>query len=1448
MGDSLYTPRSNEYWAEYYKTNSNPINLVLPDWVYKYQRPVSSTTTRRTGPRGNNAYLKTVKSNTKWSAGYSVVAKALQGDSDAMAEVRAKKLNELSPELQSLYKQVATLEQQTGASQSPSVVERVIDVLSRPTYAVASAYKAQVQSLQNASGSTDINDFLMLPFFTPGIIAANIDDFWNGLYGTSKVTFSDVLNQAHPDMPDVAKGVLGFALDVAMDPTTYIGVGAFKSLAKGAATSGIRAAGNADKLAKSVDEMAEAIVKSDDDTLKAVYRELDKAWEESGYPNVGGRPATEVPDALKLNPRDKDLVKQRLQTMLVGSSARLSPGSAGSAVQVQATRAAKEFLTAIQPLIYKNVAFKEYDRIIREAIDNGDFVPVGDVLPAPGIEMLSEKALSMGEAEAIARIQVLRSERGRLTRTAGLKEIDPKVPAKSDKYGYSSGYHMTKKEKDLRDARVAEINKELDSLLDTLKVDLKDPTTVEAINALLRYDDEALTLIRQRDALDSSLRTIKVKGKNIRVQQSFESVDDIDRFLARVYKTSPAKVNKNGTLRKQLIKDLEERKAVEAALNQKIADVLFSKVNALNLPKGARKVKYRKTPTGDLVRQLVKLVDDAHSERMLGEATQAAAMMGVEVPKTGRQVTKNADAVIKEIKEEIQYRLNDGSLTRYDLKKVAEKEGADPSVLDDFAYLEPKNRAALTLAENRPAVVAIPKVDPEDAKAILAKNETVSESAKQLARQRAAESADDITATALDIMVQEMNLATRRNFSLKIGFLGNGPAVASFAVPAWLDDAVERVYNFNWVKKFTEAFNKSLVSSAGLDPLLARAKAREMGKSNAHIAAVASRLREEFSQFSKAERIEAWKSLVTKGNRVPTAADEVIIRELRLIAEKFAPGAFRGIREPLSLGEVAAWLPSHTKLYKKGRWHDWSVKSGVLHSDEDPVEWLLEHLKSTDLLEIDPAELVWDLHIASEKAIQRKATIETIVQNFGISAGDDQLTQTLRNKYGYHEYEPIAGQNYIFSPEIARQVRKIDELLKSPKGLEFFGEYAGRITTLWKRTVTVYNPGFHVRNTAGDLFVSWLDGVSGVHGVKSFGMAVKTLKAFKRFDVNSKDVDELLTALNDPEMAQAYQRIKNLGTPPNQSEVLFRSSGGVDWTIGDIMVHYMDEGLISGYTNTEFASVFRAPGSVGSSAVGRKATEANRGVLHFSETREDLFRLHHFIDVIRKSKTQDMHMAAAEAGARVRKYHFDYGDFTPVEKLTLARVFPFYKWTRKAFPLMVEMLFTKPGKMLMYPKAMTGASVAAGMAPGEQGFVPRPDAITPEWLNARPLFPLFVNPSGESVYGGIALPSTDVFRNPYEMGIGMLHPGIKALIEVPTGERLGTGAPIDSNLQYLTSLFPQSNFAGKQIESVNAEQIAAFLSGVSISPNTERSMQGELINRRENALKLLKAMKEQGNA
>jgi len=104
---------------------------------------------------------------------------------------------------------------------------RALDVLSRPNYAVAEGMRNALKDA-NERNATPLSQ---LSAFGSG--------FGSGFTGKQKTTFSKVIKES--DLPEpikknrVVRGIGGFALDVGLDPTTYLGFGLVSKGAKATA-------------------------------------------------------------------------------------------------------------------------------------------------------------------------------------------------------------------------------------------------------------------------------------------------------------------------------------------------------------------------------------------------------------------------------------------------------------------------------------------------------------------------------------------------------------------------------------------------------------------------------------------------------------------------------------------------------------------------------------------------------------------------------------------------------------------------------------------------------------------------------------------------------------------------------------------------------------------------------------------------------------------------------------------------------------------------------------------------------------------------------------------------------------------------------------------------------------------------------------------------------------
>ena len=149
-------------------------------------------------------------------------------------------------------------------------------------------------------------------------------------------------------------------------------------------------------------------------------------------------------------------------------------------------------------------------------------------------------------------------------------------------------------------------------------------------------------------------------------------------------------------------------------------------------------------------------------------------------------------------------------------------------------------------------------------------------------------------------------------------------------------------------------------------------------------------------------------------------------------------------------------------------------------------------------------------------------------------------------------------------------------------------------------------------------------------------------------------------------------------------------------------------------------------------------------------------RLAHFIYKLREGNS------AFDASQSVKKYLFDYGELTPFEQKTMKSLFPFYTWTRKNIPLQLEALATQPGKFAGTYKVQNAVEANAGPAPDER--------FLSSYIKDNVPVRIRTNKDGSTEYFllGSWLPSAqmlDFLSQSQDSFIGMMTPFIKVPLE-----------------------------------------------------------------------------------
>jgi hypothetical protein len=121
----------------------------------------------------------------------------------------------------------------------PSFVNRVLDILSRPLYAVMNPVKEELEENRDKAKQGDLLGALKgsADLLSP---ITQLDRMWEGFSGREKTTGRDLLKASTLDekLPGPAEAGIGFGLDVLGDPLTYVGgIGLASKIGKGAKTS-----------------------------------------------------------------------------------------------------------------------------------------------------------------------------------------------------------------------------------------------------------------------------------------------------------------------------------------------------------------------------------------------------------------------------------------------------------------------------------------------------------------------------------------------------------------------------------------------------------------------------------------------------------------------------------------------------------------------------------------------------------------------------------------------------------------------------------------------------------------------------------------------------------------------------------------------------------------------------------------------------------------------------------------------------------------------------------------------------------------------------------------------------------------------------------------------------------------------------------------------------------
>jgi hypothetical protein len=428
----------------------------------------------------------------------------------------------------------------------------------------------------------------------------------------------------------------------------------------------------------------------------------------------------------------------------------------------------------------------------------------------------------------------------------------------------------------------------------------------------------------------------------------------------------------------------------------------------------------------------------------------------------------------------------------------------------------------------------------------------------------------------------------------------------------------------------------------------------------------------------------------------------------------------------------------------------------------------------------------------------------------------------------------------LFPEPVADVLESMQNIHHNPKAAQTLMRHFDKIHQNMKFWLTVANPGHHIRNFYGNAYMAYQDGVrnpkryldafTGVRGMNApVGSAMHKAAQNKRIAINNG-----MSSLD--EIAQLYRAT----------------------------------GTKSGFMDMEFPGNF--------------ASKTARTIRQLSTEREDIARMGHFIDALKKSAKRDnknwskmtfeqKREFAMEASRRVRKFQLDYGDLTHFEKNVSRRLMMFYTFARKNTMLQLEMLATRPGKIARVPQAMTALERMMGTSSEEsalndEAFYNR----IPQWIrDGSPVqfsedgfFQRMMgrdqagNVTDDPIFAMPLIPTSDLNRIQGPRGmvqqlISELRPELKIPIEQAMGVQAFSGAPTPDAAQTITQATPITNLLQKTANAVFFDDEASFddvrgdwlgyVSGVGMQRTTPQRQASELRRRQQLAQELLRELR-----
>jgi hypothetical protein len=388
--------------------------------------------------------------------------------------------------------------------------------------------------------------------------------------------------------------------------------------------------------------------------------------------------------------------------------------------------------------------------------------------------------------------------------------------------------------------------------------------------------------------------------------------------------------------------------------------------------------------------------------------------------------------------------------------------------------------------------------------------------------------------------------------------------------------------------------------------------------------------------------------------------------------------------------------------------------------------------------------------------------------------------------------------------------KTLRDMAKPPTENPFWKIFDG-FTRWYKSALTLPRPGHHTRNMYGDVALGYMD---GVNRLSYYSNGRKILGSRPGY------YDDLVLDTS----------VSDLRYSPENTAVSLRSPDGkheVHLTWRDVNSLGVDQGIFSTYNNFEHLGDLETTiRNGGQRSVFDKIrrpfdSKIHDRVIRATEYRDHLPRAAHLDMLLRKDKNalrvlsplpgenaeatmrRSLDAMFREYGTRIRKWHPDGTDQSAFEKTVMGRTMLFYPWVRKTLPRVMESMFMRPGRFLVFPKATYNLAEANGIDLNGLGDPFPSNQLFPSWMG-QTQGPQFGEGPGVGGYMGIrpGIPTMDLldayFDSPGKASatiMSSLNPAWKFPVEWQMKTSTQTGAPITDWGKYAVGQIPLAPLA-----------------------------------------------------